>query len=130
MGVDLGFWWFGGGLVVTVITVRACCIWSCGAAVCECVVECGVVGMSVHILSFMTRRNSREQTQIGTRHMETIDRRLRSLDETRQQLPISMSKLHRLMRAGELTRVKIGARAFVTQQSIDDYVDRLEAAAK
>jgi hypothetical protein len=62
--------------------------------------------------------------------METIDRRLRSLDETRQQLPISMSKLHRLMRAGELTRVKIGARAFVTQQSIDDYVDRLEAAAK
>jgi hypothetical protein len=42
---------------------------------------------------------------------------------------ISRSKLYQLIRAKELCRVKIGARSFITESSLQAFVDRLVKAA-
>lgn len=42
---------------------------------------------------------------------------------------ISRTTLWELVNRGEVIRVRIGARGFVTAKSIADYVDRLTAAA-
>ena len=42
---------------------------------------------------------------------------------------ISRSKLYELLDSGELERVHIGVRAFVTRRSINAYIDRLLAAS-
>lgn len=42
---------------------------------------------------------------------------------------ISRTTLWELVNSGELVRVKIGARGFITAKSIAGYVDRLTAAA-
>jgi excisionase family DNA binding protein len=42
---------------------------------------------------------------------------------------LGRSKIYKLIDEGELLRVNIGRRAFVTRQSIDDYVSRLAAEA-
>lgn len=49
--------------------------------------------------------------------------------ETRRQLSIGRTGVYQLIDAGELTRVKIGSRALITQASIDQYIDRLTAEA-
>lgn len=45
------------------------------------------------------------------------------------QIPVKRTKLYGLIDDGTLTRVKIGARALITQQSIDQFIDRLTATA-
>ena len=40
-------------------------------------------------------------------------------------LPISRSTVYNLIADGELERVNIGARSFVTAESLDRYIDRL-----
>lgn len=42
---------------------------------------------------------------------------------------IGRTSTYKLIAGGELTRVNIGRRAFVTRQSIDAYVERITAAA-
>lgn len=42
---------------------------------------------------------------------------------------IGRTKLYQLIDAGKITRVKIGARSFVTAKSLNDYVDSLTAEA-
>lgn len=46
------------------------------------------------------------------------------------QIPVKRTKLYDLIDKGTLTRVKIGTRTFVTQASIDNYIDRLTAHAQ
>lgn len=49
---------------------------------------------------------------------------------TLNQIPIRRTSLYALIDAGELTRVKVGGRAFITQASIDAYVERLTSEAE
>lgn len=42
---------------------------------------------------------------------------------------ISKVKLYELINAGELARVKIGRRSFITDQSLDAYLERLTGGA-
>ena len=42
---------------------------------------------------------------------------------------ISRTTIYELIARGELTKVNIGARGFITAESIAAYVDRLKAAA-
>jgi predicted DNA-binding transcriptional regulator AlpA len=58
---------------------------------------------------------------------DTATRRLVPLPEVPHQLGgIGRSSVYRLINENELTRVCIGRRAFVTAESIDRYIDRLE----
>ena len=51
-------------------------------------------------------------------------------DETRTKLGgIGRTKLWELVNAGELVRVNVGRRGFITANSIAEYVDRLSSAA-
>lgn len=43
---------------------------------------------------------------------------------------IGRTMLYELIEAGELTKVKIGTRGFVTAESIAAYVDRLKSVAR
>ena len=53
-----------------------------------------------------------------------------SIPETRHILgDVGRTKVYGLMDNGELERVKVGSRAFVTSLSIDRYLDRLSDAA-
>lgn len=55
---------------------------------------------------------------------------LLSIPDAQQQLgDIGRTLLYELIDAGHLTRVKIGARAFVTAASVDTYVANLTSAA-
>ena len=47
---------------------------------------------------------------------------------TLRQIPVSRQWIHELVKRGELQRVKIGKRVFITQASIDAYIDRLVEA--
>lgn len=42
---------------------------------------------------------------------------------------ITRPTLYGLINRGELERVKIGSRSFITLQALDEYVDRLRASA-
>lgn len=56
--------------------------------------------------------------------------RLVPYDDTMHQLGgISRTTLHELIVAGKLTRAQIGRRSFVTQESIDAYVDSISEPA-
>jgi hypothetical protein len=58
------------------------------------------------------------------------DRLLVSIDSTRNRLGgISRTTVYELINRGDLVKVNIGARGFVTAKSIAAYVDRLSAAA-
>lgn len=46
------------------------------------------------------------------------------------QIPVGRTSLYALIDAGELRRVKVGGRTCITQQSIDNYVDRLTSEAE
>ena len=48
---------------------------------------------------------------------------------TLHQIPVKRTKLYGLIDENKLTRVKVGSRVFVTQQSIDEFIDRLTADA-
>jgi predicted DNA-binding transcriptional regulator AlpA len=43
---------------------------------------------------------------------------------------LSRSAIYELIARGDLVRVKIGRRSFITEQSIADYTQRVEAASK
>jgi predicted DNA-binding transcriptional regulator AlpA len=53
--------------------------------------------------------------------------RLVSIQETRQTLGgLGRTHVYELIKRGELTRVHIGRRSFVTSASLASYLDRLE----
>ncbi len=61
---------------------------------------------------------------------EQTGRQLVPYDEVREVLGgIGRTTLWQLVESGELVRVKLGRRAFITAKSIDAYVDRLTEAA-
>jgi hypothetical protein len=55
--------------------------------------------------------------------------RLVSIPGTREQIPVARSSLYKIIDTGELKRVRVGGRVFVTQASIDSYIQRLSAEA-
>lgn len=58
------------------------------------------------------------------------DRLLIPYDDTRERLGgIGRTTLYELIERGELTRVNIGRRGFITAKSLAAYVDRLSEAA-
>jgi hypothetical protein len=58
---------------------------------------------------------------------DTATRRLVPIPEAKDRLgSIGRSSVYRLINENQLTRVCIGRRAFVTAESIDAYIDRLE----
>jgi len=60
----------------------------------------------------------------------TTTKALLSIPDAQHQLgDIGRTLLYELIDAGHLTRVKIGARAFITGASVDAYVANLTAAA-
>lgn len=52
-----------------------------------------------------------------------------SMASAEKVLGIGTTLLYALVNRGELTRVKIGRRSFITRKSLDDYFDRLIAPA-
>lgn len=57
---------------------------------------------------------------------ETRTRHLATIDEARTALGgISRTTVYKLVQNGELTKVSIGRRGFITVDSIEAYVDRL-----
>jgi hypothetical protein len=67
-------------------------------------------------------------TRLGVGMSEqTIDRRLNSIADTLAQIPIGRTVLYELIDAGELQRVKIKHRTFITQASIDAYLAKIGA---
>jgi hypothetical protein len=49
--------------------------------------------------------------------------------ETSQLLGgLGLTKIYELANCGELTKINVGRRSFITRKSIDAYVDRLSAA--
>jgi hypothetical protein len=63
-------------------------------------------------------------------HTTEIRPKLVTIQGALHQVPVKRTKLYGLFDTGELTRVKIGTRTFVTQQSIDAFIDSLTAAAR
>ena len=55
--------------------------------------------------------------------------KLVTINGTLHQVPVKRTKLYSLIDTGELVRVKIGARTFILQDSIDQFVARLAADA-
>jgi len=51
--------------------------------------------------------------------------RLVELLDAKAELHVGMTKLHELINAGQLTRVRIGTRAFITRESLDAFIDSL-----
>lgn len=58
------------------------------------------------------------------------EKRLLSRDEACQQLGgLSMPMIYKLAKRGDIKLVKLGRRTFITADSIETYIDRLEAQA-
>jgi len=53
--------------------------------------------------------------------------RLIELEDARAELHIGRTKLHELMNDGQLKRVRIGTRAYITRESLDAFIDGLIA---
>ena len=51
--------------------------------------------------------------------------RLAEMSEVMNELHIGRTKLHELVNSGQLTRVRIGTRAYVTRESLDSFIDDL-----
>ncbi len=51
--------------------------------------------------------------------------RLVELDDAWNELHIGRTKGHELINTGQLTRVRIGRRSFVTRESLDAFIDGL-----
>jgi len=67
--------------------------------------------------------------EIVAEQVERLQRLLVPVPEALYQLGIGRTKLTELWEAGELVAVKIGTRTFITQESINAFVDRLTQAA-
>ncbi len=62
--------------------------------------------------------------------MDTGVRRLVSIPETRQVLGgIGHTTVYELVNRGEIVKVNIGRRGFITSESLEAYIDRLKAAS-
>jgi predicted DNA-binding transcriptional regulator AlpA len=62
--------------------------------------------------------------------METSVRRLVSIPEARHLLgDIGHTTLYELIKRGEIVKVNIGRRGFITSESLEAYLDRLSEAA-
>ena len=62
--------------------------------------------------------------------MATKEKRLLRRDAACERLGgISMVFLYKLASEGEIKLVKIGSRSFITEDSVVDYIERLEADA-
>jgi hypothetical protein len=60
----------------------------------------------------------------------TITKRLVSIPEARQVLGgIGHTTIYELINRGEIVKVNIGRRGFITADSLDAYVDRITAAS-
>lgn len=55
--------------------------------------------------------------------------RLVELEGARAELHLGRTKLHELINNGQLVRVKLGARSFITRESLDSFVDNLVGSA-
>lgn len=51
--------------------------------------------------------------------------RLVELGNAKAELHVGATKLHQLINDGQLTRVRIGRRSFVTRESLDSFIDSL-----
>jgi hypothetical protein len=72
--------------------------------------------------------NLREILRLGAGMSEaTTARRIRSIPETMEQIPVGMTTLFDLINSCDLQRVKIKHRTFITQDSIDAYLSRIGA---
>ena len=61
---------------------------------------------------------------------EAEARRLMPLPEAQYRVGgIGKSKLYMLVEEGDLVKVNVGTRAFITSDSVDAYIERLAAAA-
>ncbi|PPJ18435.1 DNA-binding protein [Nocardia nova] len=64
----------------------------------------------------------------NTEQLTAVQRRYCPLVEAGKELGgVSKVKVYSLINAGELKRVKIGKRSYVTRKSIEEFLDRLEA---
>lgn len=54
-------------------------------------------------------------------------RRLLTIDEAAAYLCVSKRSFYKLVEAGEVRKVPIGARRFIDVQDLDDYVERIKA---
>jgi hypothetical protein len=62
--------------------------------------------------------------------METSVKRLVSIPETRHLLgDIGHTTVYELVKRGEIVKVNIGRRGFITSESLEAYLDRLSEAA-
>jgi hypothetical protein len=59
--------------------------------------------------------------------MATPNSRLVPLPDVCDELDLGRTKVHELMNENKLTRVRIGARSYVTRDSLDSFVDSLIA---
>jgi hypothetical protein len=55
----------------------------------------------------------------------TTGRSLVELRPAGAELHVGMTKLHELINSGQLTRVRIGRRSFVTRESLDSFLANL-----
>ena len=53
--------------------------------------------------------------------------RLVEMEQARAELHCGRTKLHELINSGQLVRVKLGSRSFVSRDSLDSFVDSLLA---
>jgi predicted DNA-binding transcriptional regulator AlpA len=62
--------------------------------------------------------------------MDSSIKRLVSIPETRQMLGgIGHTTVYQLIKRGEIVKVNIGRRGFVTSESIEAFMDRLSATS-
>ena len=62
--------------------------------------------------------------------MSALQRLLLTIDETRDALGgIGRTKVYELAAEGEIVKVNVGTRGFITAESVAAYVDRLTGAA-
>jgi excisionase family DNA binding protein len=60
--------------------------------------------------------------------MDTMGKRLVPIPEARQVLGgIGHTTVYQLIKRGEIVKVNIGRRGFITSESLDAYMDRLSA---
>jgi excisionase family DNA binding protein len=62
--------------------------------------------------------------------MDPVTKRLVPMPDTMRLLgDLGRTKLYELIKDGEITKVKIGSRSFVTAESLDAYLERLVEGA-
>lgn len=54
---------------------------------------------------------------------------LLSIPEAQKRVPVSRAKFYQLLKSGELKSVKIGARRFIADSQIDEFIANATSAA-